>query len=63
MTEDISEKEILILLDKVKHPAINCTLCELGIIKDVSIKEGKVLIAMSLLRYNPFSGFLGLKLV
>ena len=43
MTKNISEKDILILLDKVKHPAINCTLRELGITKDVSIKDGKVL--------------------
>jgi len=48
MTKNISEKDILILLDKVKHPAINCTLRELGITKDVSIKDGKVLITMAL---------------
>jgi len=48
MTKNISEKDILNLLDKVKHPAINRTLRELGIIKDVSIKDNKVLITMAL---------------
>jgi len=48
MAKNISEKDILNLLDKVKHPAINCTLRELGIIKDISIKDNKVLITMAL---------------
>jgi len=48
MAKNISEKDILNLLAKVKHPAINCTLRELGIIKDVSIKDNKVLITMAL---------------
>ena len=47
MAENISEKDILNLLAKVKHPAINRTLRELGIIKDVSIKDNKVLITMA----------------
>jgi metal-sulfur cluster biosynthetic enzyme len=57
MTKDISEKEILILLDKVKHPAINCTLRELGITKEVSAKDNKMLITMSLLRYTHLADF------
>lgn len=57
MTKDISEKEILILLDKVKHPAINCTLHELGITKEVSAKDNKMLITMSLLRYTHLADF------
>ena len=48
MTKNISEKDILILLDEVKHPAINRTLRELGIIKGLSIKDNKVLITMAL---------------
>ena len=48
MTKNISEKDILNLLAKVKHPAINCTLRELGIIKDLSLKDNKVLITMAL---------------
>ena len=48
MAKNISEKDILNLLAKVKHPAINCTLRELGIIKDISIKDNKVLITMVL---------------
>ena len=43
-----SEKDIFNLVDKVKHPAINRTLRELGIIKDLSIKDNKVLITMTL---------------
>ena len=48
MTKNISEKDILNLLAKVKHPAINRTLRELGIVKDLSIKDNKVLITMAL---------------
>ena len=47
MTKNISEKDILNLLAKVKHPTINHTLRELGIIKDVSSKDNKVLITMA----------------
>ena len=52
MAKNISEKEILNLLDQVRHPAINHTLRELGIIKELSIKDNKVLITMAL----PFPG-------
>ena len=48
MAKNISEKDILNLLAKVKHPAINRTLRELGIIKDISSKDNKVLITMAL---------------
>jgi metal-sulfur cluster biosynthetic enzyme len=48
MAKNISEKDILNLLAMVKHPAINRTLHELGIIKDLSIKDNKVLITMTL---------------
>jgi len=48
MAKNISEKDILNLLDKVRHPAINRTLRELGIVKDLSIKDNKVLITMAL---------------
>ena len=48
MAKNISEKDILKLLDKVKHPAINRTLRELGIVKDLYIKGNKVLITMAL---------------
>ena len=48
MAKNISEKDIFNLVDKVKHPAINRTLRELGIIKDLSIKDNKVLITMAL---------------
>lgn len=48
MAKNISEKDILNLLAKVEHPAINCTLRELGIIKDISSKDNKVLITMAL---------------
>lgn len=48
MAKNISEKDILNLLSKVKHPAINRTLRELGIVKDISIKNNKVLITIAL---------------
>ena len=48
MAKNISEKDIFNLVDKVKHPAINRTLRELGIIKGLSIKDNKVLITMAL---------------
>ena len=48
MTKNISEKDIFNLVDEVKHPAINRTLRELGIVKDISIKDNKVLITMAL---------------
>jgi len=48
MAKNISEKDILNLLAGVKHPTINRTLRELGIIKEVSIKNNKVLITMAL---------------
>ena len=48
MTKNISEKDIFNLVDKVKHPAVNCTLRELRITKDISIKDNKVLITMAL---------------
>ena len=48
MAKNISEKDIFNLVDKVKHPAINRTLRELGIIQDLSIKDNKVLITLAL---------------
>jgi len=48
MTKNISKEDIWSILAKVKHPAINCTLRELGILKDVSIKDDKALITMAL---------------
>ena len=47
MTKNMSEKDVFNLVDKVKHPAINRNLRELGIIKDISIKNNKVLITMA----------------
>jgi len=48
MAKNISKENILNVLVNIKHPAINRTLRELGIIKDVSIKDNKVLITMAL---------------
>ena len=48
MAKNISEKDIFNLVDKVKHPAINRTLHELGIIKDISTKDNKILITIAL---------------
>lgn len=40
------------MLEKVKHPAIDRSLPELGIVKEIAVKDGKVVITMAL----PFPG-------
>jgi len=48
IVENISEKAIRSILEGVKHPAIDRSLLELGIIKDIAVKDSKVLITMAL---------------
>ena len=48
MDKNISEKSIRNMLKEVKHPAIDRSLLDLGVIKEIAVKEGKVLITMAL---------------
>jgi len=48
MVEDISEESIRNLLKKVKHPAIDRSLLDLGIVKEIVVKDDKVVITMAL---------------
>jgi len=48
IVENISEETIRSTLEEVKHPAIDRSLLELGIIKDITVKDDKVLITMAL---------------
>ena len=48
MVEDISEESVRDLLKEVKHPAIDRSLLDLGIVKDIVVKDDKVVITMAL---------------
>ncbi len=48
MSEKVSEKDVRQLLAKVKHPAINCSLVDLGMIKNVKIKRDEVTVMLAL---------------
>jgi len=48
IVENISEETIRSILEEVKHPAIDRSLLDLGIIKDITVKDSKVLITMAL---------------
>jgi metal-sulfur cluster biosynthetic enzyme len=48
----ITRETILSILDQVEHPEIACSLVELGMILDVSLKGKTARIAMSLPRQN-----------
>ena len=52
MTTNSSEKYIRREIGNVMHPTINCSLVELGIVKNIEIKTGKVTITLAL----PFAG-------
>lgn len=47
MTNTFSEEYIRREVANVMHPTINCSLVELGIIKNIEIKTGKVIITMA----------------
>jgi len=47
MTKEILEKDIRKALEQIEHPAINSTLIDLGIIKEISTKEDKVTIIIA----------------
>jgi metal-sulfur cluster biosynthetic enzyme len=52
MTNNISEEEIHQAVAKVRHPEIDRTLVELGMIKDIAFEDDKVILSMAL----PFLG-------
>ena len=52
MTNNISKEEIHQAVAKVRHPEIDRTLVELGIIKDITLEDDKVILSMAL----PFLG-------
>ena len=47
MTKGISEQDVRKIIAEVRHPAIDCTLVELGIVKDIKIKGDKVIITIA----------------
>jgi len=47
MAKNISEQEVHKAIREIKHPAINCTLVELGIVKDIELKGGKVAVTIA----------------
>lgn len=47
MANNILEEEIRKVVDKVKHPVIDCTLVELGIIRGITVKDKKVIVTMA----------------
>ena len=48
MTGNISEEEVRRALAEVMHPAIDRTLVELGMIKNITIKNDRVALTLSL---------------
>lgn len=52
MAKNISEKDVLHALRNVKHPAIDCSLIELGIIKNILLKNNMVIVTFAF----PFVG-------
>ncbi|MCD6249302.1 MAG: DUF59 domain-containing protein [candidate division Zixibacteria bacterium] len=47
MAKEISVEDIQSAISQVKHPAIDRTLVDLGIVKETSIKENKVTVIMA----------------
>lgn len=47
MVNNYSEEYIRGQVANVMHPAINCSLVELGIVKNIEIKKGTVIITMA----------------
>jgi metal-sulfur cluster biosynthetic enzyme len=43
----LSEKEIHQVITRIKHAAIDCSLVDLGIVKDVTIKGDKVAVTLA----------------
>ena len=47
MAKNISEEDFRKAVAEVRHPAIDCTLIELGIVKDVKVKGDKVAVTIA----------------
>jgi metal-sulfur cluster biosynthetic enzyme len=47
MANNFSEEYIRREVANVMHPTINCSLVELGIVKSIKVKKGKVIITMA----------------
>ena len=47
MAKNISEQEVYQTLSRVKHPAIDHTLIDLGMLKDITIRNDKVEITLA----------------
>jgi len=43
----MNEKKVRKILAEVKHPAIDCSLIDLGIVKDISVENEKVTITIA----------------
>jgi len=52
MIEELSEENVRKILSVVKHPAIDRSLLDLGILKKIAVEENRVMITLAL----PFSG-------
>ena len=50
--KELSKEEVWKALENVMHPEIDCSLVELRMIKDVKIKENRVIVTLAL----PFIG-------
>ncbi len=48
MAKEISEEDIRQVVSEVKHPAIDRTLVDLGIVKEIAIEGSKVLVTIAL---------------
>ncbi len=48
MAKEISEEDIRQVVSEVKHPAIDRTLVDLGIVKEIAIEGNKVLVTIAL---------------
>ena len=47
MAKSISEQDIREAIAQVKHPAINSTLIDLGIVKEITVKGDKVVVTIA----------------
>ncbi|NAS88256.1 metal-sulfur cluster biosynthetic enzyme [ANME-1 cluster archaeon AG-394-G21] len=52
MAKEKSEEDIRQVVAGIKHPAIDRTLVDLGVVKEITVKGNKVLVTMAL----PFPG-------
>ena len=48
MANSPSEKEISQALAEIKHPEIDCTLVDLGMLKDINMNSKKVIVTLKL---------------